>query len=47
MTEEGLDVTDVGTAFKKMGGKGVAEAVNGGAFVNSGLFQCVFENVLR
>ena len=28
MTEEGLDVTDVSAAFKEVGGKSVAEAVN-------------------
>ena len=36
VAEEGLDVTDVSTAFKEVGGKGVAEAVDGNALLDVG-----------
>jgi len=46
VTEEGLNVTDVGAAFKEVGGKGVAEAVNREFFGDFGAADGVVENVL-
>jgi hypothetical protein len=46
MTKKGLDVTNVGTAFKKMGGEGMAKAVNGNILVNPGMADCFIKNLL-
>ena len=46
VTEEGLNVADVGAAFKEVGGKGVAEAVNRKFFGDFGATDSVVENVL-
>ena len=46
VTEKRLDVTDVGAAFKKMGGKGVAQAVNRNVLVNFCLLNCLVKNLL-
>ena len=36
VAKEGLDVADVGTAFKEVSGKGVAEAVDRNALLDVG-----------
>ena len=46
MAEKGLNVTDVGAAFKKVGGKSMAKAVNREFFVDFGTVDGVVEDVL-
>ena len=46
VTEEGLDVTDVGTAFEEVGGKGVAQAVDRGFFADFCAREGSVKNIL-
>ena len=46
VAEEGLDVTDVGAAFKEVGGESMAKAVNREFFVDFGTVDGVVEDVL-
>lgn len=46
MAQEFLDVTNIGAIFKKVGGKGVAEAMDRDGFVDLGVFKGLDENVL-
>ena len=46
VAEEGLDVTDVSTAFEEVGGKSVAEAVNRELFGDFSTADSVVEDVL-
>ena len=46
VAQKGLDVTDVGAAFKKMGGERMAQTVNGNVLVNFCLLDCLVENLL-
>ena len=46
VTEEGLDIANVGTAFQKMSGEGMTETVDRGFFIDLGLMDSVVKNVL-